>query len=76
MPGAGAGQHRAQAVALHLDRDRLVLVGQQQDFRGERKHPCHLADDADVVDHRLAGAMPCWLPLSMITRREKGSRAA
>jgi hypothetical protein len=55
VPCAGAGQHGAQSVSLHRDRDRLVLVGEQQHFRGQREHPRHLPDYADVIDHGLAG---------------------
>jgi hypothetical protein len=35
-PARAAEGHAAQAVAHHLHRDRLVLVGQQRDFRLER----------------------------------------
>mgnify|MGYP003693911409 CR=1 FL=1 len=44
----------AQTVAHHLDRDRLVLVGEQRHFGNEWMDPRHLADHAGFVGHRAA----------------------
>ena len=54
IAGAGAEQYRAQAIPDDLHRHRLVLVGDQGDFREQRKDPGHLADHAHLVDHHLA----------------------
>jgi len=54
--GAGAEHDAAQSAALHLHRHRVILVRHQRDLGHVRKHPRHLADDAELVDDRLAGA--------------------
>ena len=36
----------------------MILVGHQRYFGHVRKDSCHLADDADLVDHRLANLYP------------------
>ena len=70
-------EHRAQAVAHVLHRHDLVLVGDQRDLGKPRIDARHLADDAAVVDHRLAGLHAVLRAL--VDRRscgENGSRAA
>ena len=52
--GPGTDQQRANAAALDLHRDRVILLGQQRDLGDGGKRPRHLADDADVVDDGLA----------------------
>ncbi len=45
----------AQAAAFHLNGDCQVLVDDQRDFAAEWIHLGDLADDAQFVDHGLAG---------------------
>src|ERR1051325_10675790 len=52
--GAASEGDCAQAVTYHLDRDDMVLVGDERDLGYERMHPCHLADDPGFVRHRAA----------------------
>ena len=51
---AASIRHAAQAIAQHLHRDGLFLVGQQRHFGGEREYARDLPHHALAVDHRQA----------------------
>ena len=44
-----------KAVAHDLDRNRLILVGEQRHLRGVLEGPRDLTYDTDVIDDRIAG---------------------
>ena len=54
-PVPAPNMHAAHAAALDLHRHRVILVGDQRDLRHVREHARDLADDAQLVDHRLPG---------------------
>ncbi len=51
---AGAAGNRAQTVTVHLHRNAVGGVGQQQDTRGVRHQFNHLAHQPACIEHRLA----------------------